>query len=148
MNQTKSSKELSERFLKITEAYEFLQKHNKVGETTIDWTNIISKTDEQLYREACKKVLGLEAEVVEESKRCPLFRDWLKWNTDSAFHWNNFFMLNGGLAPMSGKNKTLSVGTGEYEGIRRRKKTKFRHHEKKINDMHVISCLSLHRLSR
>ena len=123
LNKTKSEDELTERFLKITEAYEFLQKNKSSEiEEEIDFSNIISKSEEQMYRDACMECLGLDAETVEESKKCILFRDWLKGKTDAAFTWNRFFMSHGGLAPMLRKRKNLAIGVGEFNGARRRKR--------------------------
>lgn len=112
------------RFLEITEAYELLQRHDKGGTSSRDAgndLNFINKTEEQNYREACRESLGLDAETVEESKKCPLFREWLKGKTDSAFHWNTFFMKHGGLAPMLTGRKSV-LGAGENDGRRRRKR--------------------------
>jgi len=130
LNKTKDSDELSSKFLKITEAYEYLQQHNATNplmkrrgakEEDIDWTHYISKSEEQLYRDACQDILGLDAETVEESKKCSLFRDWLKGKTDAAFHWNNFFMLHGGLAPMLRNEKIINITSGEFGGRRRKR---------------------------
>lgn len=118
-----SQDELTSRFLQITEAYEFLQKYKKESNGLVDDIdlNFISKTDEQHYREACRESLGLDAETVEESKRCPLFREWLKGRSDAAFHWNAFFMKHGGLAPML-KTRYSVLGMGSNDGRRRRKR--------------------------
>ena len=133
--QSMSEAELNERFLHVTEAYELLQKNfssidpldgNKdstKGDATMGGeVDYITKTQEQHFRESCREVLGLDAETVEESKRCPLFREWLKGRTDAAFYWNTFFMLNGGLAPMLNTNKTMRIseGTGKVKRRRRR----------------------------
>ncbi len=130
-------------FLKVTEAYELLltvskTKHNQNYKNTnsynhddLDPNYIIPKSDEENYRTACQEFLGVDAETVEESKRCPLFREWLKGRTDAAYHWNRFFMVNGGLAPMLNGKKVLRVtdgGSGSSDGthcfgvIRRRKR--------------------------
>jgi len=127
LNRTKTNDELTDRFLKITEAYELLQRLNPKfadgeEEEEIDLSHIVSKSEEQMYRDACRECLGLEAETVEESKRCPLFRNWLKGKTDAAFTWSNFFMSHGGLAPMLRKKKKLSLGAGEHDGGRRRRR--------------------------
>ena len=93
-------------------------------------TFVIHKTEEEHFRTACREKLGLDAETVEESKKCPLFRDWLKGKTDAAFHWNMFFMLHGGLAPMLNEKRVLKLSEGNSGGnsisgngrIRRRRK--------------------------
>ena len=126
LNKTKSNDFLTDRFLQITDAYELLQKFNKNpgggAEDDIDMSHIISKSEEQMYRDACRECLGLEAETVEESKRCALFRDWLKGKTDAAFTWSNFFMSHGGLAPMLRKKRRVSIGVGDHGGGRRRRR--------------------------
>jgi len=104
--------DLTSRFMLLADAYEYLQKkrrnsmHNgDKSSSSYGWNNVdeddvkISENEEEEFRAACIEYLGLQAEVVEESKRCPLFRDWLRGNTDAALHWKLFFMLNGGLAP-------------------------------------------------
>lgn len=133
LNKTKSNDELTDTFLKITDAYELLQRYNpklKDGEENdnddFDLSHVITKSEEQMYRDACRECLGLEAETVEESKRCALFRDWLKGKTDAAFTWSNFFMSHGGLAPMLRKKKNLSLGAGEHDGARRRRRNNAR----------------------
>jgi len=126
LNKTKSEEELTDRFLKITEAYEFLQQKDFLkrenDEDEMDMSNIVSKSEEQRYRDACMECLGLDAETVEESKKCVLFRHWLKGKTDATFTWNRFFMSHGGLAPMLRKRKHLSIGMGELNSARRRKR--------------------------
>ncbi len=84
-------------FLEVTEAYELLRSGKNASFQTD--ANFVTKSEEQEFRDACKEWLGLDAETVEESKRCPLFRKWLQGGTDAACHWNNFFFLNGGLVP-------------------------------------------------
>jgi len=129
LNKTKSNGDLTERFLEITEAYELLQKqklNTSFDDEEINMTHIITKTEEQMYRDACRECLGLDADTVEESKRCPLFRNWLKGKTDAAFTWSNFFMSHGGLAPMLRKKKHLHIGAGHVVGGRRRRKSNIR----------------------
>lgn len=89
-------------FRNITEAYEHLLSGNH---TTINGNkeeeileNIVTISEEEEYRHACQSVLGLSAEIVEESKQNPMFRKWLMGNTDAAHHWRVFFAANGGLA--------------------------------------------------
>lgn len=92
----------SERFRRVTEAYELLQQQSKSGEDDqfIDDDSFVEQQQSEAdYRAACLEWLGQPAEVVEESKRCPAFRQWLSGRTDAAHYWNNFFMLHGGLAP-------------------------------------------------
>jgi len=110
-----------QRFLDLTEAYELLQKHkypftlNSDGDDDENinvYNNVIHRSEEQDFREACIMYLGIDAETVEESKKCVLFREWLKGRTDAAFHWNNFFMLHGGLAPMLRQKKKLALTDG------------------------------------
>jgi len=83
-------------FCNLTEAYELLQGNSRYYPDELDITN-----QEQInYRNACQHWLGIPAHIVEESKRCPMFRDWLKGETDSAERWRVFFCLHGGMAPM------------------------------------------------
>jgi hypothetical protein len=82
-------------FRDITEAYEHLLngKHVRDGE---DFR--ISLDEEDQYRQACLHILGIPADVVEESKQNPMFRQWLSGNTDGAQYWRAFFSAHGGLA--------------------------------------------------
>ena len=138
-NATLNQDELTMRFLQVTEAYELLQTNAKTNQkgnaktTNTDYKNdnsfVIQKSEEEEYRTACREFLGLDAETVEESKRCPLFREWLKGNTDAVFHWNRFFMVNGGLAPMLNRKPVLKLsdgddgnGTNSSNGSRRRRR--------------------------
>ena len=111
--------DLTSKFMQLTDAYEYLQKQNDQPFDEDDHEIKISETEEEIYRENCREVLGLQAEVVEESKRCPLFRDWLRGNTDAALHWKIFFMLNGGLAPKLNPVSNL-IGGGDKKKVVRR----------------------------
>lgn len=82
-------------FRRVTEAYERLLGSREI-ENDINWK--ISSEEEEEYRQACMAVLGVPAEIVEESKRNPMFRHWLGGNTDGAQHWRSFFAVHGGLA--------------------------------------------------
>jgi hypothetical protein len=104
-------------FLKLTEAYEHLlhSKHTRDNEDA----NTISLEEEEIYRQACLTVLGIPAEIVEESKQNQMFRKWLSGNTDAAQTWKGFLAVHGGLAqrlkPLSGyleggSNMTLTKG--------------------------------------
>ena len=82
-----------ERFIMVTNAYEYLrQQLSAVGTSTkvnVDDDDDDTWTDEQeeeKYRAACMEYLGQPAEIVEESKRCPIFRQWLFGRTDAAFY--------------------------------------------------------------
>lgn len=114
---------MTNKFHAITNAYELLQTHAK--RTTCNTTthkhdhdeydhddSIITKSEEEDYKQACIEFLGVDAEIVEESKRCPLFREWLKGRAVDAFLWNLFLMKHGGLAPMLRKKKVLNITEG------------------------------------
>ena len=137
--QSMTDDELTQQFLQITEAYEFLQANlgsinngSKKDEASSSRSNncfqdeqvvdYISRSEEEHYRLSCREVLGLDAETVEESKRCPLFREWLKGRTDAAFHWNTFLMIHGGLAPMLNTHPRKQIGEGSKRVKRRRRK--------------------------
>ena len=87
-------------FRDITDAYEHLLKRKHLTTSSDDPNDEyqISLEEEQYYRAACEQVLGISAEVVEESKQNPMFRHWLDGNTDAAQHWRAFFSNHGGLA--------------------------------------------------
>ena len=82
-------------FTEITRAYELLQ----AGVVTDDDLSITPDEDET-FRRACMDWLGLPAEIVEDSKRCPIFRNWLTGGTEASIRWQQFLTLHGGLAPM------------------------------------------------
>jgi DnaJ domain len=98
--QNRETADTSVDFRDITEAYEHLLKCeiSKNGDPTLMIADIISKEEENLYRQACLNLLGIPAEIVEESKHNPMFRHWLGGNTDGAQHWRAFFAVHGGLA--------------------------------------------------
>jgi hypothetical protein len=105
-----------ERFRLVTDAYELLQeaivglrrasmaKKNQDNdddddENVYDEHDTITEKEEQIYRRACWDVLGLPAEIVEEAKQTPQFREWLQGRTDAAIIWQSFLLQHGGLAP-------------------------------------------------
>ena len=80
-------------FIKATEAYELL---GSVAEGVVE----ITESEDESYRAACLAWLGLDADTVEQSKRCPMFRKWLFVSGgEGAIWWRCFFANNGGLAP-------------------------------------------------
>jgi hypothetical protein len=96
-----------EQFRLVTDAYELLSEwlirkddaNAKQIHGHDDDDDDISWSEQEEYRQACRDWLGQSAEIVEESKACPAFRQWLRGRTDAAQHWQLFFMLHGGLAP-------------------------------------------------
>ena len=106
-------------FLEVTMAYEKLQQEVTGLETdAIE----MSFTEEQSFRIACEQQLGLPAEIVEECKTSPMFREWLSGNTDSAHHWRNFFMQHGGLAPILQTGCAKAIQAGPVSGAASRRK--------------------------
>ena len=84
-------------FLAITEAYEQLKQSITTTTNTTGKNSevIISKTEEQEFRDACQEWLGISAEIVEESKQCPIFREWLKGKVNNHELLHLFtFLLN------------------------------------------------------
>ena len=120
----KTKARMTDMFLEITEAYELLRQHPggslsspqlRQEEEDMD---IMPQSEEEFYRQAVRETLGIEAEILEESKKCPMFRLWLKGGSIMAFHFNLFLMRHGGLAPMLGKRKAAELG----EGVKKRRK--------------------------
>ena len=89
--------EASQKFRLVTEAYEVLLGTKMASDDVND--HGITDQEETEFRRACQERLGLPAEIVEESKTCPAFRQWLEGKTDAAHHWRVFFIQHGGLAP-------------------------------------------------
>lgn len=83
-------------FVEITEAYEYLLNNGHAS--VAEGAELVSVEEENEYRAACHEVLGINAEIVEESKLNPMFRHWLEGNTDGAQHWRSFLAAHGGLA--------------------------------------------------
>lgn len=83
-------------FRELKDAYEHLVNG---GHVSTDPTEDITAAEESDYRRACIQILGLKAEIVEESKQNPMFLHWLSGKTDGAQYWRNFFTAHGGLAP-------------------------------------------------
>lgn len=121
-----------EDFCRVTEAYERLSGScDMIGcggrskDDIMSWRLIISREEEEEYRRACQDVLGIPAEIVEESKQNPMFRHWLNGNTDGAQHWRAFFAVHGGLAQKLARPVAyIESGqeTATFETRRRRKR--------------------------
>lgn len=82
-------------FRELKDAYEHLVNGGHVSNDS----ESVTIDEENEYRRACMEVLGLKAEIVEESKQNPMFLHWLSGKTDGAQYWRNFFTSHGGLAP-------------------------------------------------
>ena len=76
-------------FIRVTEAYELLREHSASEVDGLSSSRsqtspfeaeaeYISKSEDEDFRAACRDFLGVDAEIVEESKRCPIFRNWLQ----------------------------------------------------------------------
>lgn len=61
-------------FRELTEAYDHLMNG---GHVSHDKYEDISRDEEDEYRKACIQILGIRAEIVEESKQNPMFLRWL-----------------------------------------------------------------------
>lgn len=92
-----SKEEAAAQFRLVTEAYEVLLRGKLNSNDTGDYG--ITIEEDTAFRRACQERLGLPAEIVEESKKCPAFRQWLDGKTDAAHYWRVFFIQHGGLAP-------------------------------------------------
>ena len=111
-------------FRDITEAYEHLLNGKHIAHYSQEIMKAtISINEEEEYRHACKTILGIPAEIVEESKQNPMFLHWLGGNTDGAQHWRAFFAAYGGLAqklrPVAG-----FLEEGEGDGVVRKSETR------------------------
>lgn len=82
----------------------------------------ITINEEQDYRQACRNWLGIDAEIVEEAKRDPAFRNWVKLEGSSTRHWRQFLSLHGGLAPMLKPKKFLENNASTKDLKRRRRR--------------------------
>jgi hypothetical protein len=120
---TTASFDPTERFRLVTEAYELLQNmyQNTKSSSYDEFTSIVDEEDERRYRVACQDMLGQPAEIVEESKRCPMFRQWVMGKTDAAAYWRSFLMQHGGLAPRLNP-KIMLESSSAYQMDRRRRK--------------------------
>jgi DnaJ domain len=89
----------SNAFLQVTLAYEMLQKEIVSAREDEDMLLDIPVSEDEEFRKACRTQLGIDAEIVEECKKSPIFRQWLLGRTDSAHYWRSFFTQHGGFAP-------------------------------------------------
>lgn len=110
-------------FRQLTVAYEHLL-HGGHAKDVDSFRITVDEEDE--YRRACELVLGIKAEIVEESKTNPMFRHWLDGNTDGAQHWRMFFAVHGGLAqklrPPAGYLEESSSSSSSSAPRRQRRK--------------------------
>ncbi|KAL7512028.1 hypothetical protein ACHAXN_008945 [Cyclotella atomus] len=113
-------------FRDITNAYEHLltSSHVILSNTS---EPIITHDEEEEYRTACLDILGIPAEIVEESKKNPMFRQWLMGKTDAAMHWKMFLSKYGGLAEKLRPRVQLGMGEGvgkvrRVDGRRKRRR--------------------------
>jgi DnaJ domain len=138
-----TAKSMNDKFNKVTQAYEYLIQHycthsnsnknntnsNSNDDNDNNWG--ITLEEEIDFNDSCLAVLGLRAEIVEESKQDPSFRQWLLGNTDSAYIWRNFLANHGGLAPKLRPRLMLDTST-EYtttiENSKRQQRRRRRHH--------------------
>ena len=116
-------------FRDITAAYEHLLNQRKKGENGQGADDYeIPLEEEQIYRQACLDVLGIPADIVEESKQNPMFRHWLDGNTDGAQYWRSFFAVHGGLAqklrPPDGYLTTSPSNANKEEQQRRKSESR------------------------
>ena len=106
-------------FIRATEAYELL---GSVAEGVVE----ITESEDESYRAACLAWLGLDADTVEQSKRCPMFRKWLFVSGgEGAIWWRCFFANNGGLAPRLRPKQIAATATGRRRrssAVRRRRR--------------------------
>ena len=99
----------AQQFIRLSDAYDLIRKNDSVLSSSSSTTTTttaatteseqVLQSEEDAFRAACEQWLGLSAEVVEDSKRCPMFRQWLVNGGKSAVHWLNFLRINGGLTP-------------------------------------------------
>ena len=106
-------------FIRATEAYELL---GDVAEGVVE----ITESEDENYRAACLAWLGLDADTVEQSKKCPMFRKWLFVSGgEGAIWWRCFFANNGGLAPRLRPKQIAATATGRRRrssAVRRRRR--------------------------
>ena len=107
-------------FIEITVAYEHLLQSSQSTDNHDSSTNIhniIDHDEETEYRTACLDILGIPAEIVEESKKNPMFRQWLMGKTDAAMHWKMFLSKYGGLAEKI--RPRVQVAEGKKAAVRK-----------------------------
>ena len=91
--------EQTRRFLALSDAYEALQTED-AGTAAFHDVSVDSAMSDRDFRAACQSWLGLEAETVEECKRCPMFREWLSRGGAAPNAWRTFLSSHGGFAPV------------------------------------------------
>ena len=119
-------------FLQMTDAYELLSEHLKQQEKSdADGGNqsqdiYMTRDEEAEWRRACDAWVGVSAELVEELKADPAFREWLMLSEPDAEHWRLFLFNHGGLSFFPLRPQLSSSGSDNEGqlviGKRRRKK--------------------------
>ena len=110
-------------FLRITQAYERLQDDLMRAQRKGQYSNYNYDDDDDDeydnsdsdFDAACQQQLGLSAEIVEECKQNPIFRQWLQNNNSHwAQIWRTFLASHGGWTPRLVKP---SLGCGSTSGF-------------------------------
>ena len=107
------SSDAARQFIAFSDAYDALRAAAGEAEE-------ITQSEEDDFRAACQAELGLDAEIVEEAKKCYMFRIWAQKKTDTASFWRRFLYLNGGLAPRLRPRVMVGAGGGDSAGPRKR----------------------------
>ena len=100
LQKDEKDRDIAKEFRLVTSAYEKLQSKTAMAPLHNNQDGNLSMDQQTRFRSACQTILGVPAEIVEECKRDPKFRQWLLGNTDAAVYWSNFLSVHGGLAPM------------------------------------------------
>lgn len=115
-------------FLEMTSAYEMLLDAGSGGGSGSREGGgddfFMGENEEAEWRRTCDLWVGVSAELVEDLKADPAFREWLMMPEPDAEHWRLFLFSNGGLArfPLRPKLAGGADGGPLMLGKRRRKK--------------------------
>ena len=88
------------KFHQVQESYELLLMSFRASSSNSHRTDLRDRdadaddwdVSEEHYRWACQEWLGIAAEKVEDSLRCPMFQQWLGGRSDAAAHWRSFLI--------------------------------------------------------